>query len=430
MQARRWAWMAVVVAAGAGVGTAGATPARRTPIVEAVQRAAPAVVSIAATVPPQASPRRGAHDDLSGENDAGSGVSIGSGVLFDSRGYVVTNEHVISGANQVKIQLSDRREFTARVVGADARFDLAVLKIDAKVPLPAVRVGTARDLMPGETVIAIGNPFGLTHTVSTGVVSALHRVVPVANGRTCEDCIQIDAAINPGNSGGALLNIDGELIGINAAIRQNANNIGFAIPVDRAQTIVSDLIRFGRVRYGWIGIYPRDIIEEGVAVSEVEPQSPAARAGVKAGDVILGVGELPMVRAQDYTDRSGQFLAEEEVALRLARGVVRLKAVWLDPALAGRRAARRLGLELATALPAKGTKNGPPLDGVRVVRVTPRSLAATAGIRPGDMVRAVNQQPIRSPGDYQAALAALKPGGDVVLAIQRGQFVWYVPLQV
>jgi serine protease Do len=351
-------------------------------------------------------------------------------VLFVSRGYVVTNEHVISGANQVKIQLSDRREFTARVVGADARFDLAVLKIDAKVPLPAVRVGTARDLMPGETVIAIGNPFGLTHTVSTGVVSALHRVVPVANGRTCEDCIQIDAAINPGNSGGALLNIDGELIGINAAIRQNANNIGFAIPVDRAQTIVSDLIRFGRVRYGWIGIYPRDIIEEGVAVSEVEPQSPAARAGVKAGDVILGVGELPMVRAQDYTDRSGQFLAEEEVALRLARGVVRLKAVWLDPALAGRRAARRLGLELATALPAKGTKNGPPLDGVRVVRVTPRSLAATAGIRPGDMVRAVNQQPIRSPGDYQAALAALKPGGDVVLAIQRGQFVWYVPLQV
>src|SRR5262249_17277259 len=143
-----------------------------------------------------------------------------------------------------------------QLVGADASFDLAVLKLTADRPLPTVPLGTARDLLAGETVIAIGNPFGLAHTVTTGVVSALHRSVKTPQ-RIYEDFIQTDAAINPGNSGGPLLNLDGQLIGINTAVHRGGPGIGFAIPIDRARTIVDDLLRFGRVRYGWIGIAPR-----------------------------------------------------------------------------------------------------------------------------------------------------------------------------
>jgi serine protease Do len=399
-------------------------------VVEAVEKAAPAVVMIQAAARQQRSPFRGAPqegldlDDFFGPQRRPA-VSLGSGVIIDPRGYVVTNEHVIAGAAHVKVQLADRREFTARVVGADARFDLAVLKIDTRAPLPVVKVGTAHDLMPGETVIAIGNPFGLSHTVSTGVVSALHRVVPIARSRTCEDCIQTDAAINPGNSGGALLNINGELIGINAAIRANANNIGFAIPVDRARSIVDDLLRFGQVRYGWIGIYPQDIRQPGVAVGEVDAGSPAAHAGLRAGDVIVALNDEPLRRAQEYLDRTAQVLAGEEIRLRLARGIVRVKAGYLSPAQAVQRLKLRLGLDVA---PVAGTvETGPVLQVTRVAR---GGLAAAAGIAPGDLLRAINHRSLRTLADFNTVLAALRPGADAVFAVQRGLFVWYVSLQI
>jgi S1-C subfamily serine protease len=195
------------------------------------------------------------------------------------------------------------------------------------------------------------------------------------------------------------------------------------------QAVVSDRQRYGKVRYGWVGIYPREIPGDGVGVAEVEADSPATKAGIKPGDVILGIGDLPMQHAQDYRDRAAQVRASEEVVLRLARGTVKLRAVWLDPELAAQRAARRVGLERATTAAEKSNKTGAP-EGVRVLKVVPKSLAATAGIRAGDVVRAVNQRPVRSAGEYAAALAALKPGSDVVLAIQRGSFTWYVPLQI
>jgi serine protease Do len=413
-----------------GAALPSAAAPRRTPVVEAVEKAAPAVVMIAAAVRQQRSPFRGPMDDLFDLGDDFFGpqrrsMSIGSGVIIDPRGYVVTNEHVIAGAAQVRVQLADHREFEARVVGADARFDLAVLKIETRAPLPHLKVGSARDLMPGETVIAIGNPFGLSHTVSTGVVSALHRVVPIAKNRTCEDCIQTDAAINPGNSGGALLNINGELIGINAAIRANANNIGFAIPVDRARAIVDDMLRFGQVRHGWIGIYPQDIRQEGVGIAEVDPQSPAAHAGIRPGDVMLALNDEPLRRAQDYLDRTAQTLAGEEIRLKLARGVVRVKGAWLSPAQAAERLARRLGLEVV-AVP--GTATVAP--GLRVTRVDRRGLAASVGIAAGDILRAVNHKALHRVADFNAVLGALRPGADAVFAVQRGPFVWYVTIPI
>jgi serine protease Do len=403
---------------------------RRTPVVDAVEKAAPAIVAISAQVRVR-NPFRSGMDDPFGWGDEFFGprerraATVGSGVIIDPRGYIVTNEHVVAGAALVKVQLSDRREFAAAVVGADARFDIAVLRVESRAPLPTVKVGTARDLMPGETVIAIGNPFGLSHTVSTGVVSALHRVVPISKDRTCEDCIQTDAAINPGNSGGALLNINGELIGINAAIRANANNIGFAIPVDRARAIVDDLLRFGQVRYGWVGIAPRDIVGPGVAVGGVEPGSPAQRAGIKAGDVILALNDLPLRRAQELRDRTAKTLAGDELTLRLQRGVVKLKAGWLSPAEATRRAQRRIGMELAIRVDeTDGTR------GLLVTKVAPGGLAAAVGIRAGDWLRGVNHRALRTPADYLAVLAALRPGADAVFTIQRGDYVWYVPLQL
>jgi serine protease Do len=422
--------LVAVALAGVAPPTGARGAPRRTPVVEAVELAAPAIVAISAEVRTR-SPFRGGLDDLFGWGDEFFGprerraATVGSGVLIDGRGYIVTNQHVVAGAAQVKVQLADRREFVAAVVGADARFDIAVLKVESRTPLPAVKVGTARDLMPGETVIAIGNPFGLSHTVSTGVVSAIHRVVPISKERTCEDCIQTDAAINPGNSGGALLNINGELIGINAAIRANANSIGFAIPVDRARAIVDDLLRFGQVRYGWLGITPRDAPRLGVAVAAVEHGSPAHRGGIKTGDVILALNDQPLRRAQDFLDRTAQTLAGDELTLRLARGPVKVKAGWLPPAEATRRAQQRVGLEVAVRVDqTDGTR------GLQIIKVAPKGVAAAAGIRAGDWLRGVNHRALRAPADFLAVLAALRPGADAVFAIQRGPYVWYVPLQL
>ncbi len=419
----------LVAAACAAVVPAAGAP-RRTPVVEAVERAAPAIVAISAEVRVR-NPFRSGLDDFFGWGDEFFGprerraATVGSGVLIDPRGYVVTNEHVVAGAAQVKVQLADQREFTALVVGADARFDIAVLKVDSKAPLPAVKVGTARDLMPGETVIAIGNPFGLSHTVSTGVVSAIHRVVPISKERTCEDCIQTDAAINPGNSGGALLNINGELIGINAAIRANANNIGFAIPIDRARAIVDDLLRFGQVRYGWLGITPRDTTRPGVIVSEVEHGSPAHRGGIRVGDVMLALNDQPLRRAQEFLDRTAKVLAGDELTFRLVRGPVKLKAAWLSPAEATRRAQKRVGLDVALRVDeSDGTR------GLIITKVAPRSVAQAVGIRTGDWLRGVNHRALRTPADFLAVLAALRPGADAVFTIQRGPYLWYVPLQL
>ena len=397
------------------------TPAQRsrmTPVVDAVSRAAPAVVSVLTEQKPQVN-AFGGFFGLQEDEESGK-TSLGSGVIVDARGLIVTNEHVVAGAARIRVQLSDGRELPATLIGADQSFDLAVLQADAGgKPLPALHIGTASDLMIGETAIAIGNPFGLSHTVTSGVISALHRVVQAKN-RTYEDFIQTDAQINPGNSGGALLNIHGELIGINTAVHSGGPGIGFAIPIDRARTIVGDLLQFGRVRYGWIGIRPAPLSGRrrplGVVVAEVEPGSPAAKAGVVAGDVITHVGDEATLSVDGFWDRLQHVLAGDEVRLRLLRSEVRFTAAPLDPSEVSVRARRRLGLEVTEA-------SG---RAALVRRVNPGSIAERIGFQPGDAVLQIGARTIKNPRDFAAALGEIRPGNDTVMLVVRGQYSYYV----
>ena len=287
---------------------------RESPVVKAVRKVSPAVVNISSSyeIRKRVNPFSGFGLDPFFENffrdffdprfeQRRQSTSLGSGVIIDGkRGFILTNAHVIERAASIKVVLQDEREFEAQIVGADPDSDLSVLKIDSNDALPAIEMGSSDDLMIGESVIAIGNPFGFSHTVTTGVISAINRSIRT-DDKVFHDFIQIDASINPGNSGGPLLNIDGDLIGINTAIYAKAQGIGFAIPIDKAKKIISDLIQFGEVIQAWIGITVQNLDErladylnfprkKGVMVKAVESGSPAQKAGLQKGDIILSIG--------------------------------------------------------------------------------------------------------------------------------------------
>jgi S1-C subfamily serine protease len=413
-----------------------AAPAnRKTPVVEAVQRVGPAVVSVFSEQRVERNPFSGADipelEQLFGRRPRSGGVSLGSGVIIDGgHGVVLTNAHVVANAARIKVELADGRAFRARILGADRTFDLAVLRLaENSGGLPALPMGTSKDLMIGETVIAIGNPLGLSHTVTTGVVSALHRTVPIDEEHSYEDLIQTDALINPGNSGGPLCNINGELIGINSAIRVGQGaSYAFAIPIDRARTIVEDLMRFGRVRLGWIGARCED--REGsrgapreagaCVVTEVEAQSPAQSAGLHEGDVVLGVGGEHLGGAADFASRVEHLLDGEEIALRLSRGTVKVRATYLDAGKVSDRARRRLGLEVVDV------RGG----GAGVSRVVRGGVAAAIGVRARDIFLQVGPNEVGGAADFWKAVGQLRPGTDATFVIQRGyyQYVVQIPL--
>ena len=402
---------------------------RRTPVVTAVERVAAAVVSVTTVEQPRDNPfgRRSPLPDpdelFSPGRPRSANTSLGSGVIVDPRGFVITNEHVITGAARIRVQLADGRELPARW-SAPTRASTWRCSRWASASAARRRPSAARsDLMTGETVIAIGNPFGLSHTVTTGVVSALHRTVSADNA-IYEDFIQTDAAINPGNSGGPLVNIEGQLIGINTAVHRGGPGIGFAIPVDRARRIVDDLLRFGHVRYGWLGVVasapgpgsdgvPR---RGGVVVASVDEGSPARAAGVVPGDAILAVGDERMDDVSDFQDRLSRVLADEEVELKLLRGPVKLRAVHLQPREVAERVRRRLGL---TVVEARGRA-------ALVSQVAPGTAAAQIGIRPGDAILQLGQREVRSVADFAAALVDLRLDADAVLLVGRGPWAYYV----
>ena len=313
---------------------------RINPVVKAVKMVSPAVVNISSEhkVRKQANPfSRFPMDPFfdsffrdffdPGFEQQYKRSSLGSGIIIDGRrGFILTNAHVTEKSSSITVVLQDKREFSAKIVGADPDSDLAVLRIDATEPLPAVEMGTSDDLMIGETVIAIGNPFGFSHTVTTGVISALNRSIRT-DDRVFQDFIQTDASINPGNSGGPLLNINGNLIGINTAIYAKAQGIGFAIPINKAKRIVSDLIRYGEVILAWIGITVQDIDDrlgrylklpekKGVLVTGVEEKSPAEQAGIREGDVILSVGSRPVDTQQAYLATAKGVSAGQTIEIR------------------------------------------------------------------------------------------------------------------
>lgn len=266
---------------------------RRTDIVRAIESTRDSVVNIHGQklVAPS-------EDDLS--NDLRRVNGMGTGVIIDDRGYVVTNYHVVAGVKRIEVTLSSGKTVAGCLVSHDPRTDLAVLKIDSDGPLPVIDIGTSSDLMTGETVLALGNAFGYEHTVTRGIISALHRNVEVSRTQKYDDLIQTDASINPGNSGGPLLNIAGEMIGVNVAVRAGAQGIGFAIPIDQAMTIVTELMSVERVAKTWHGIVARRHTgNAGVVVEVVHSESPAECCGVRAGDIITRIGDCHIMSQLD-----------------------------------------------------------------------------------------------------------------------------------
>ncbi len=412
--------------------------ARRTPVVVAVERVRGAVVNVAAEeLVRMRVPSRGgdALSDFFGEllerpryRRGYAVTSLGSGVVVAPEGYVLTNNHVVERGARFRVQLLDGRELGAKVVGTDPSSDLAVLKVETQERMPFVAPGRSDDLLIGETVIAIGNPFGLSHTVTTGVVSAVHRNFK-AGDRKLFDFIQTDASINPGNSGGPLLDIEGRLIGVNTAILgERSAGIGFAIPIDRAKRIAGDLIQHGEVREGYTGLEvqdlaPRDAAEEGkkaargVAVAGVEPGSPAAAAGLRKGDVIEAVDGQPVESAEEYRFRMRDLRIGGSARVDVERGrgrlALELRAVDLSPERVEELVARRTGIQVGEArqggeryLVAQAVHRGSP--------------AARAGMAAGDIIREVNSREVSSVAEFQRQAARARRSGQIVLLVQRG----------
>ncbi len=409
---------------------------RRTPVVAAVEKVRGAVVNVSAEelVRIRVPTRQGAaQGGLFGElferprfRKGYAVTSLGSGVIVSPDGYLLTNNHVVERGARFRVGLADGRELSAKVVGTDPAADLAVLKLETRERLPHAQMARSEELVIGETVFAIGNPFGLSHTVTTGVVSAVHRNFR-AGERMMFDFIQTDASINPGNSGGPLLDIEGRLVGINTAILGDRSaGIGFAIPIDRARRIAEDLITHGAVREGYLGLEVADLparegskvgASGGVQVTAVDPGSPAEKAGVRRGDVVEAMDGAAPEGADELKFRLRDLPVGAAARLELQRGRERLPvtvpAVELTPQRAEQLVQRRVGLALDQARAAGGT--------VLLVRdVTRGSAAARTGIEKGDLVREVNGAEVDTLDGFRRAVSSARRTGQLVLLVQRG----------
>jgi serine protease Do len=296
-------WLVALIVSATVVGTAADARAdansRRTPVSEAVRKAQPSVVSISSEKKAASTSRW----PFSTEESSRPRVSgMGTGVLIDGRGYILTNHHVVDKVQGIEVHLLDGTNLPARVIQSDKEMDLAVLKVDAGRELPAISIGTSTDLMLGETVITIGNAFGYENTISQGIVSALKRNVTLSDDQVYRNLIQTDACINPGNSGGPLINIDGELVGINVATRSGAQGIGFALPIDDVKRVATEMMSTRRLSLKWHGLVASEaFLADGrkVVLSEVQTNSPAEAAGFRPGDQVVKVGDFEVTNSLD-----------------------------------------------------------------------------------------------------------------------------------
>jgi len=347
-------------------------------------------------------------------------LSAGSGVVIDAeRGLVVTNHHVIEEAEEIVVTLKDRRKLTAELVGSDAGTDIALLKVKPG-GLTALELGDSEALQVGDFVVAIGNPFGLGQTVTSGIVSALGRTGLNIHGY--EDFIQTDASINPGNSGGALINLKGELIGINSVIIGPAGGnvgIGFAVPSNMTRAVIEQLAEFGEVRRGRLGVRIQDLtpelsealdvdIDEGAVVTLVEPDSPAEAAGIVAGDVVVAVDDVEVMNSADLRNRVGLVRVGEQVTVTVVRGGARknLKvrvASLQRPIYPGSESAPQLSGAVFQSMGPEHPLHG-QIDGVVVADVERGSRAWHNNIRPGDVIVAINRERVRSVEELSRAL--------------------------
>ena len=370
-------------------------------------------------------------------------MSMGSGFFISADGYLVTNNHVVEGAENVLVRMIDRREFEAEVVGTDPRSDLALLRVEAS-SLPYLRLETNDELEVGEWVLAIGSPFGLDYSVTAGIVSAMGRSLPTEQGENYVPFVQTDVAINPGNSGGPLFNLNGEVVGVNSQIfTRSGGSIGlsFAIPASVVRNVVAQLKESGRVTRGWLGVTIQDVDKtlaesfgldrpQGALIAQLAGDGPAARAGLEAGDVILRFdgkdiptsAELPHVVGLTAPDTT----VPVEIMRDRKRKTVRVKVGGLDAddsyALSSDRAGEdrggRLGLLVEEAGPEALERFGIS-GGVLVRQVSPGSVAAESGVLPGDVITMLGSTPVKDVASFERAVSRLEAGDSVPLRLIR-----------
>ncbi|QPJ65416.1 MAG: DegQ family serine endoprotease [Candidatus Nitrohelix vancouverensis] len=402
---------------------------------------------------PDRDPFKDFYDKFFGErNEPRPKSGMGSGFLIDADGHILTNYHVVEGAEEITVLLEDDKEYTATLIGSDPKTDIALIKVDQEegkeVKFPFLKMGNSENLEVGEWVVAIGNPFGLSHTVTVGVVSALGRSIGAG---PYDEFIQTDASINPGNSGGPLINIDGDVIGINTAIISGNTGgnvgIGFAIPINIAKNILKDLKEKGSVTRGWLGVMIQKITpdlaksfglesSDGALVGDVIPGGPADKAGVKRGDVIVKfngedikeMDSLPKVVANTNPNSVVDVIVirnGEEKTLRVTIEVLKdsteVQVASKDP----------LGMqtqditpELAQSLQLDVT------EGILVSDVTPGEPAAEAGVRRGDVITEMNRAPIKNLDDYNRLKATLQPGKSALFLVKRGGNTIYIAVRI
>lgn len=419
------------------------SPERLTPVVRAVRDARPAVVNIQGQ-------KSIADDDSTHSNATRQVNGMGTGVIIDPRGYILTNHHVVDGVRRINVTLHTGQTYVAKMVARDAETDLAIIHVRTPSALPVINLGTSEDLMAGETVIAVGNAFGYENTVTTGIISALHRNVQVNETQQYLDLVQTDASINPGNSGGPLLNIDGEMIGVNVAVRAGAQGIGFAIPIDKALEVATHLLSIEQLDNHWHGITALSV--DGptgpVTVARVDSNSPAKSSGMRRGDLLERIGAISIRRpidverallGRDTGDRVPVIVRRNDetvelvlsVASRPGAKVVKYdepndeleKATW-----------ESLGMILAEApRSALQSANVPYRGGMEVVSVRPGSSAAERGVREGDILVKMHRWNTDSDQDIRYIVdraGALSRSGEVKFYIVRGKDTFFGHMEV
>jgi len=378
-------------------------------------------------------------------------TSLGSGVIVTSDGYILTNNHVVEDADEIHVTLSTFEEYEAKIIGRDAKSDLALIKIEPKDKLPAVTFGNSDDLRVGDWVLAIGNPFGLQQTVTAGIVSAKGRSI---NNESYGNFIQTDASINPGNSGGPLFNLNGEMVGVNTAIysRSGGNiGIGFAIPVNMAENVFAQLKDKGKVARGWLGVMIQQVTNDlaksfnldrpiGALVGQVVPDSPAAKAGLKAGDVIISyngkeVSQMTMLPAMVANTEVGSKAKIElirdgkKMTVTVEIGLMNEEETALANAETG--TSKKLGMTVQQLTPKLAESLGiEETEGLIVTDVDPDSAAAEAGIHRGDIILEINREKVGSVAEYHKALQDAAGKKTVLMLVQRDRNTRFVVIEL
>ena len=437
----------------------GAENLRESAVVKAIKKVSPAVVNISSEleVHKRVNPFYGFGLDPSFESffkdffDPGyeqkyKRTSLGSGVIIDGkRGFILTNKHVIIKSSSITVTLKDGREFKAKIVGADPDSDLAVLRISPKGDLPVIEMGNSGNLMIGETVIAIGNPFGFSNTVTTGVVSAVNRSVKV-DGTFYHDFIQTDASINPGNSGGPLLDIYGELIGINTAIYAKAQGIGFAIPINKAKRVISDLIKYGEVIPAWIGITVQDMDVElakylnasnikGVLVKKTVASGPGFQSGIRIGDIIQSIDARKIFSTDDFNTAMGNISAGQTLSIVVLRDgkpkVFHVRSTTFPEELALDLAYDILGIKVKNL-----SKNNRHIykvyakEGVMISELNSHSYLARIGAEPGDVIRQIDEFTVKNTKDFKKAIIKYRKRKSLVILLQRKDQLYNISVRL